>query len=424
MDAGAIVTRPGLRQTTVLYLEPKRAGTAIGCAVLAVILVGVAVVALVYRTDSWPTDWRPTTFTISDQAVFTVAGAAAVLALFLLVGVVVNGRRWHTANVVKRLSQDPAFGSIVPDASVTPPPPVAANVVPVDVRFIKPQRLRRPRHRLRPITRDTNVIGRRPLHIAYLRVFENQPRTRTFIEGAWREFGYVYFLRSVWAVTPAELRSARKSGDLQGMFVATPQRMQAELNSRPDQPNPKGRYRYRRVGPKTIRVRDRYGSYPVRPVLCHGTFWKQAVDMLLQRVDLVALDLSGYRPTNAGTRYELQRVFDRVAVERVVFLADGRSKRTFLAGEVQRAWMQMSPSSPNAGDREHTAIVAITDYYRRTQTTTSTGGTSTGPGGVGHATPTQSTQVRVRLVARRRQTRRLVAMCQDRVETSAAGMPT
>jgi hypothetical protein len=110
-------------------------------------------------------------------------------------------------------------------------------------------------------------------------------------------------------------------------------------------------------------------------------------------------------------------------VERVVFLADGRSKRKFLADEVQRAWMQMSPSSPNAGDREHTAIVAITDYYRRTQTTTSTGGTSTGPGGVGHATSTQSTQVRVRLVARRRQTRRLGAMCQNRVETFAAGMP-
>jgi hypothetical protein len=417
------VTRPGLRQTTVLYLEPKRAGTAVGCAVLALILVGVAVVALVYRTDSWPADWRPTTFTITDQTVLIVAGAAAALALLLLVGVVVNGRRWHTANVVKRLSEDPAFGSIVPDTSVAPPPAAAANVAPVAVRFVKPQRLRRPRNRLRPVTGDTNVTGRRPLHIAYLRVFENQPRTRTFIEGAWREFGYVYFLRSAWAVTPAELRSAKQSGGLQGMFIATPQGMQAELDSLPDHPNPKGRYRFRRVGPKTIRVRDRYGSYPVRPVLCHGTFWKQAVDMLLQRVDLVALDLSGYRPTNAGTRYELQRVLDRVPVERVVFLADGRSKRKFLANEVQRAWLQMSPSSPNAVSGEHTAIVAITDYYRRTQTTTSTGGPSTGPGGVGHATSTQSTQVRVRLVARRRQTRRLVAMCQERVEAFAAGTP-
>jgi hypothetical protein len=417
------VTRPGLRQTTVLYLEPKRAGTAVGCAVLAVILVAVAVAALAYRTDSWPAEWRPTTFTITDQAVYTVAGVAAALALLMLIGVVVNGRRWHTANVVKRLSEDPAFGSIVPDTSITSPPPTAASVRPVVVRFVKPQRLRRPRTRLRRVSQEANVIGRRPLHIAYLRVFENQPRTRTFIEGAWREFGYVYFLRSAWAVTPDELRSAKRSGDLPGMFIATPQRMQAELDSRPDQPNPKGRYRFRRIGPKTIRVRDRYGSYPVRPVLCHGTFWKQAVDVLLQRVDVVALDLSGYRPTNAGTRYELQRVLDRVPVERLIFLADRRSKRSFLANEVQRAWLQMSPSSPNAGDREHTAIVAVTDYYRTTQTTTSTGGMSTGPGGASHGAQTQSTQVRVRLVARRRQTRRLVAMCQDRVEAYAAGMP-
>lgn len=39
-----------------------------------------------------------------------------------------------------------------------------------------------------------------------------------------------------------------------------------------------------------VRVRDPVGSYPVRSILCHVSFWQTAVDMLLSPVDHVVLD--------------------------------------------------------------------------------------------------------------------------------------
>ena len=51
--------------------------------------------------------------------------------------------------------------------------------------------------------------------------------------------------------------------------------------------------------------------------------------MLLDWADLVVLDLSGFTPDNLGVRYELQRVIDKVPIERVILLADRRSDRNF-----------------------------------------------------------------------------------------------
>ena len=73
--------------------------------------------------------------------------------------------------------------------------------------------------------------------------------------------------------------------------------------------------------------------------------------MLLYRADLVVLDLSGMMPGNAGTRYEIQRVIDRIPIERVIFLADRRSDRDYLHDEIGRAWSQMAFGLPNSGNR-------------------------------------------------------------------------
>jgi hypothetical protein len=143
-------------------------------------------------------------------------------------------------------------------------------------------------------------------------------------------------------------------------------------------------------------------------LLCHGSFWKEAVDVLLEWVDLVALDLSGLRPQNEATRYELQRVLDRFPVERIVLLVDEQSNRRWLETQIQDAWSRMAPGSPNAVGHPRRVLVAITDRIVRTQSTT----TSTGPTG---QTTTTTGPVQVRLVARRADSRRLVAMAQERI---------
>lgn len=402
--------RPGRRQVSVLHLEPKRAGATLANGFLALVALGVVVAALLYRTDAWPLEWRfePE---VSEQTPLIVAAVAACLALLFLASAIVNGRRWHIASAVERLSTDPKMASLLPDRESAPRRQRADIVPPLDVSVLKPRNLPKVRAKLRRVTPQHNVIGQRPLRIAYLRLFENQPRIRTFMEGPWREFGYVFLLRSATSVTPAEYKLAKKSGNPARMFISSVDQLLPALAE--DGVKPKGRYRLKAIGPSTIKVRDRYGSYGVHALLCHGLFWKSAIDVLLDRVDLVALDLSGFRPENRGTDYELQRVIDRFPIERVVFLADPRTNKKFITEYLQTTWSEMALGSPNARAERKTAVVVVTDTIARRQSTQ----THQVRGASGQPAMQQQhvTQVQVRLVARRRQTRRVVAMAQLRL---------
>jgi hypothetical protein len=383
-----------------MYLEPTRGKATIGALIMLVITAGIAVVALVYRTDRWPDRWRPEP-DIPDKAVLGVAGVMGLFALISLITAIVNGRRWRMARAIERLSNDPSLAATMPAAELAPPAPRAGVIPPLNIDVVTPRKLPRPKAGWRPVTGDHNVLGGRPLRIAYLRLFENRPRTRTFVQGAWREFGYVYLLRSAASVTPAEYRAARRSGDFATMFIDCPERLFRRLDGVPA-PLGRGRHKFTDVAPSALRVRDRYGCYPMEAMLCHGRFWKDAIDVLLARVDLVALDLSGFTPANAATRHELQRVVDRFPIEGVVFLADQRSNKKFVVDQIERAWAQMAEGSPNAGPRPRRALVAITDHLASTQSSSGGAGGSPGP-------------VQVRLVARRSETRRLAAYAQSRL---------
>jgi hypothetical protein len=347
--------------------------------------------ARLYAKDPWPAQWRPSG-DIPDRNRAIVEVVALGIALLSLVAALVNGRRWRIARIVERLSNDPAMRSLMPDAQ---PPGWYSNVArvsgpPLQVRFVKPSKLSRP-HNLHRVTATSNVVGLPPMQITYLRLFENQPRSRTFLQGAWREFGSVTMLRSAATITPSEYRRIRRAENLGGIFIDTDAQLVARLRARAAPLN-KGWHTFRDVAPTTIRVRDRYGSYPPKPLLCHGDYWRRAVDMLLNWSDLVVLDLSGLTPKNRGTLYELQRVIDRFPIERAVFLVDQRSNRRFLEDVIRHAWANMDTTSPNNSPWQRTVWVAITDWYVQDMQS----------GDSGHTTHT-------RLVARRADTRRLAA---------------
>ena len=93
--------------------------------------------------------------------------------------------------------------------------------------------------------------------------------------------------------------------------------------------------------------------------MCHGSFWHTAVDLLLERMDLVVIDLTGYRPEHAGTRFELQRVIDRFPIEQVTLLAERGSDQRFLAAQVRSMWRHMGSGSPNAGSGSRPVRVVV-----------------------------------------------------------------
>jgi hypothetical protein len=381
---------PRRRQGRVLVLERKRPAATIAYSMVSVLAVAVCASALLYHTAVWPAQWQ---FSggIPPRTTSIVAVVASCLAVLWLTAAIINGRRWHIARAVRRLSEDAYHAGVLPDTRVSQRPPRAGQIPALGWDDRRPWKVPRP-PRLRRVTATHNVVGRRPLSIIYLRTFENQPRARTFLQGAWREFGYVYLLRSAASVTPAEYRQFRRSRGSFAGLIRSEEQFSAELARPLPGPSRQRWHVVKNVGPQTVWARDWYGSYPPRTFLCHGRIWKPSVDMLLDRADLVVLDLSGMMPANAGTRYEIQRVIDRIPIDRVVFLADRRSDRDYLHAEIGGAWSQMASGSPNSGAGRRVARLAVTDSYRQIQQQQG-----------------ESTYIYYRLVARRWQSRRLAA---------------
>ncbi len=243
------------------------------------------------------------------------------------------------------------------------------------------------------MTATTNLYGWTPLTIGYLRIFENDVRTVAFMEGAWREFGPIYMLRSDDSVAPRELHEARRAGTVESLVVRTDDELRAVFAPRP--PLSKGSHKLTTVTSHSVRVRDPYGAYPVHAALCSGAYWHQAAMQIGTSVDLVVLDLSGYLAQNLGTHYELQMLVDNVPIERVLFLTDPRSDQDFLAAQVQQAWRAMASGSPNEGGPPRIAQMVRTDYFQKVD---SDNGSS-----------------QVRLVSRRSDTRRVLAAVQPRL---------
>jgi hypothetical protein len=388
----AVSNTPRRRQKRVLVLESKRPATTIGYSIGTVLAVAACASVLLYHTTVWPAKWR-IHGGISPQATTIVAVIAGCLAALWLTFAIINGRRWHIARVVRRLSERADSEGVLPDTQMPWSAPRATQIPALNWDDRRPRKVPKPAG-LRRVTATRNVVGRRPISIVYLRTFENQPRARTFVQGAWREFGYVYLLRSAASVTPAELRQFKRSRNLTGLLIRSAEQFDAELARPLPGPSRKRFHLVKNVGPQTISVRDRYGSYPPRTFLCHGSIWKSSVDALLRRADLVVLDMSGMMPANAGVHYELQRVIDLVRIEQVIFLADQRSDRDYLHNEIGHAWSQMASGSPNSGTRPGVARLTVTDSYQQIQQ---------------HNPQGQTTYISYRLIARRWQSRRLAA---------------
>jgi hypothetical protein len=323
-------------------------------------------------------------------APFALAAAAALAAASFTYAIV-RARRWNLEREINRVSAalsttDP---SMVDPATDTRH--VATGVPRPRIQWVGGASGAMPK--LRALTPTTNILGWPRLEITYLRLFNNQYRHVSFVKGAWREFGSVSMIRSAVSMTSKEAQRSRRTG-IESLFVTTRPQLESELAAVGTAPS-FGRGRVD-AGPTRVSVRDRYGAYPMRSVLCADSTWRAAVDRLLDTADLVVLDLSGFTDRRAGTRYELQRVLDRVPAERLVFLADPMSKNKILEEAIGDAWSRMSTDSPNVAHPEVPVWIARVDRLVRT-------------------VDEKHNTTMVELVTSRKETRRLMTAVQQRL---------
>jgi len=97
-------------------------------------------------------------------------------------------------------------------------------------------------------------------------------------------------------------------GGLGGRFIAAPEAVAPRLAAFDMTPDVDGRYR-------------------VNECYCHDTTWQDALRALVQRSDVVLMDLRGFQAHNAGCRYELATLSEAARVQRVVVLRDGQTDR-------------------------------------------------------------------------------------------------
>jgi len=303
-------------------------------------LVVALVVALLVGAKLIPNTDDPTKqWSVTDWQVIATGGA---IGAFLLVTAAYFVRRWLRARRVEHLScegEAEATTHEVPSAAR----PSVTRIPELSISFGAWPPVLVPR--AAQVSKEQNLFGRTPWSILYLRLFDNEARLRSFLEAPWRECGYVHFMRAATSVSDAEIDAAK---DGAAVFINSREWLEAELQGQPLEPMPAGHHELRKIGDGVIRVTDPLGSYPVRGLLIHGTFWRDALDLLLDRVDVVVLDLSGYQRDNVGTGYELQRVVDRFPLERAALIVDASSDEVFLEAQVREAWTHMTAGSPNA----------------------------------------------------------------------------
>lgn len=74
-------------------------------------------------------------------------------------------------------------------------------------------------------------------------------------------------------------------------------------------------------------VADVDGRYRVNECYCHDTTWQDALQALVQRSDVVLMDLRGFQAHNAGCRYELGVLSTAPRLQRVIVLGDAQTDR-------------------------------------------------------------------------------------------------
>ena len=99
-------------------------------------------------------------------------------------------------------------------------------------------------------------------------------------------------------------------------FIVTDAELHQNLERLDNRPDPDGRYR-------------------VNEFFCNVHAWQKALVALLDRADVVLMDLRGFGPQNQGCVFELQKLVERGPVGQVFLVVDDTTDRQLLHSTIQ-----------------------------------------------------------------------------------------
>ncbi len=163
-----------------------------------------------------------------------------------------------------------------------------------------------------------------PPTLLVLRVFQQDAAVETLFDRVierWRLAGNTVLIAGTDLATrtldPDDLFTFL-GGRLGERFIATPAQVPQRLADFDLRPDPDGRYR-------------------VNECYCFDGTWQAALAALVQRADVVLMDLRGFQAKNAGCRHELGVLSQAANVQRVVLLHDERTDRATAGADIAAA---------------------------------------------------------------------------------------
>lgn len=169
-----------------------------------------------------------------------------------------------------------------------------------------------------------------------LRVFKPSARSESFMDrllARWR------FTGPAWMIAGPDLAGAFMEPDeffvwlrrrLRERFVAREDEVRARIDALDNARDPDGRFR-------------------VSELFCADATWKPAVLALMDRADVVLLDLREFTPQRTGTHYELVQLLRRADLAKVCVLVDAADPPDALHHALQSAWREAGRAvAPNA----------------------------------------------------------------------------
>lgn len=96
------------------------------------------------------------------------------------------------------------------------------------------------------------------------------------------------------------------------------------------------------------RSADLDGRFSMSNFFCSADSWQRLLPQLLQKDDVVLMDLRSFSAENAGCIHELNYLIGTLPLDRFVLVVDDTTNSSFLERTLREAWTALPPDSPNA----------------------------------------------------------------------------
>jgi len=80
---------------------------------------------------------------------------------------------------------------------------------------------------------------------------------------------------------------------------------------------------------------------------------------LVDESEVVLMDLRSFSDQNAGCKFEIAELINHVSIERVIFVTDKTTDKSYMRQTMTEAWNNMNSASPN---RTSTGKLKLLEY--------------------------------------------------------------